>query len=225
MGLLFDLPELGGKNSLAASLDTPIQLAQTTRQPRTASTHQQGRARWQQPLDSPHLETFFEQNCPDFELLSYARQESDQGLQLARRVSKRYPAVRDRFFTSDEPLPDLHNAKVFWLEKRDSEAAHDEYIISDADVRVERDHLRQMVQKLRKPTVGLASYVYRGTAHEDAGFASRLDAVGRSVEMTSGVPEALSPKAKTRYPRLGITKDTLTSPRCSRFGASAWTGP
>jgi ceramide glucosyltransferase len=43
------------------------------------------------------------------------------------------------------------------------------------------------VQYLRDPHVGLASCVYLGTAHHDAGFASRLDAVGKSVEMTSGV--------------------------------------
>jgi hypothetical protein len=35
--------------------------------------------------------------------------------------------------------------------------------------------------------MGLASCVYLGTAHEGAGFSSQLDAVGKSVEMTSGV--------------------------------------
>ena len=35
--------------------------------------------------------------------------------------------------------------------------------------------------------MGLASCVYLGTPHEDARLASRLDAVGKSVEMTSGV--------------------------------------
>jgi len=61
------------------------------------------------------------------------------------------------------------------------------YVTSDADVRVEKDYLLRMVQTLKDPQVGLASCVYLGTAHEGAGFASQLDAVGKSVEMSSGV--------------------------------------
>jgi ceramide glucosyltransferase len=83
-------------------------------------------------------------------------------------------------------MPKFHNAKVYSLEKLDSVAANDLYITSDADVRVMPDYLERMVQYLRDPHVGLASCVYLGTAHEGAGLASRLDAVGKSVEMTSG---------------------------------------
>jgi ceramide glucosyltransferase len=134
-----------------------------------------------------NLETFFEQQYPDFELLFCARQETDEGLQLARRVAARYPQVDARFTTCGEPMPKFHNAKVFSLAKLDSIAKHDDYITSDADVRVEPDYLARMVQNLKDPHVGLASCVYLGTAHEGAGLASKLDAVGKSVEMTSGV--------------------------------------
>ena len=134
-----------------------------------------------------NLETFFEQDYPDFELLFCARQESDKGLQLARRVGARYPAVRAEYVTCGEPIPRFHNAKVFSLEKLDSVASHDNYVTSDADVRVMPDYLRRMVQYLRDPEVGLASCVYLGTPHPGAGFSSQLDAVGKSVEMTSGV--------------------------------------
>ncbi len=134
-----------------------------------------------------NLETFFEQEYPEFELLFCARQEADEGLQLARRVGRRYPGVRARYVTCGEPIPRFHNAKVFSLEKLDSVAAHDDYITSDADVRVAPDYLRRMVQYLRDPKVGLASCVYLGTAFPGAGFSAQLDAVGKSVEMTSGV--------------------------------------
>ncbi len=134
-----------------------------------------------------NLETFFEQDYPDFELLFCARQESDEGLRLARAVGQRYPHVTARFVTCGEPVPEFHNAKVFSLAKLDSEAKNDNYVTSDADVRVERNYLRRMVQMLKDPHVGLASCVYLGTAHPNAGFSSRLDAVGKSVEMTSGV--------------------------------------
>ena len=134
-----------------------------------------------------NLETFFEQDYPDFELLFCARQESDAGLQLAREVGKRYPNVDAKYVTCGEPMPKFHNAKVYSLAKLDSVARNDNYITSDADVRVTPNYLQRMVQTLKDPHVGLASCVYIGTAHENAGFASQLDAVGKSVEMTSGV--------------------------------------
>jgi ceramide glucosyltransferase len=136
-----------------------------------------------------NLESFFEQDYPEFELLFCARHESDEGLQLARRVGERYPQVDARYITCGEPLPQFHNAKVYSLEKLDSVARHELFITSDADVRVTRDYLRRMVQNLKDPEVGLASCVYLGTTDKgkNAGLSSQLDAVGKSVEMTSGV--------------------------------------
>lgn len=133
-----------------------------------------------------NLETFFEQDYPQpFELLFCARQETDEGLMLARRVGARYPHVDARFLTCGEPMPKFHNAKVYSLAKLDSVARNDLFVTSDADVRVERDYLRQMVQNLKDEHVGLASCVYLGTT--EGGFAAQIDAVGKSVEMSSGV--------------------------------------
>jgi ceramide glucosyltransferase len=136
-----------------------------------------------------NLETFFEQDYPEFELLFCARHETDEGLRLARKVAERYPHVNARFVTCGEPLPKFHNAKVYSLAKLDSVAKHELFITSDADVRVERDYLRRMVQNLNDPHVGLASCVYLGTVDGGAAarFSAQLDAVGKSVEMTSGV--------------------------------------
>jgi ceramide glucosyltransferase len=136
-----------------------------------------------------NLATFFEQDYPEFELLFCARHEADEGLQLARRVGGRYPQVDARYVTCGEPMPHFHNAKVYSLAKLDSVARHELFITSDADVRVSRDYLRKMVQNLKDPHVGLASCVYLGTTDKGgrAGFSSQLDAVGKSVEMTSGV--------------------------------------
>lgn len=134
-----------------------------------------------------NLETFFEQDYPDFELLFCARHASDPGLQLAQTVGERYPNVRARFITCGEPVPKFHNAKVFSLAKLDSVARYDNYVTSDADVRVEPQYLRKMARNFAHPEVALASCVYLGTAHPGAGFSSQLDAVGKSVEMTSGV--------------------------------------
>lgn len=132
-----------------------------------------------------NLETFFEQDYPEFELLFCARQETDEGLRLAKRVGARYPHVDAQFVTCGEPMPKFHNAKVYSLAKLDAVAKNDLYVTSDADVRVERNYLRQMIQTLKDPHVGLASCVYLGTT--EGGFSSQIDAVGKSVEMSSGV--------------------------------------
>ena len=134
--------------------------------------------------------SFFEQDYPsEWELLFCARHETDEGLQLARRVGERYPHVNKGFVTCGEPIPKFHNAKVYSLEKLDSVASHELLITSDADVRVDRKYIKRMVQNLKDPKLGLASCVYLGTAYggENASFAAKLDAVGKSVEMTSGV--------------------------------------
>ncbi len=135
-----------------------------------------------------NIASFFEQEYPgEWELLFCARQQSDEGLQLALEVGKRYPQVAARYVTCGEPPPQFHNAKVYSLATMDAVAKYDLYVTSDADVRVDRDYLLRMVQTLKDPRMGLASCVYIGTAHPGAGFASQLDAVGKSVEMSSGV--------------------------------------
>ncbi|WP_263379170.1 glycosyltransferase [Granulicella paludicola] len=134
-----------------------------------------------------NLETFFEQDYPEFELLFCARHATDEGLLLAERVGQRYPQVPAKYVTCGEPMPKFHNAKVYSLAKLDSIARYDTYITADADVRVEKNYLQRMVQTLKDPKIAIASCVYLGTAHQGAGFSSKLDAVGKSVEMSSGV--------------------------------------
>ena len=142
-----------------------------------------------EPGMEENFRSFFEQDYPNFELLFCARHAGDEGLQLAQRVGERFPNVNARYITCGEPMPKFHNAKVFSLEKLDSVAQHELFITSDADVRVAPNYLRRMVQNLKDPALGLASCVYLGTAYGGryASFPSQLDAVGKSVEMTSGV--------------------------------------
>jgi ceramide glucosyltransferase len=141
-----------------------------------------------EPGMEKNLVSFFEQEYPKFELLFCARHDTDEGLQLARRVGKRYPGVNAKYVTCGEPMPKFHNAKVYSLAKLDSVAQHELFITSDADVRVTKDYLRRMVQNLKDPRVGLASCVYLGTTNKgrQSGVSAQLDAVGKSVEMTSG---------------------------------------
>ena len=131
-----------------------------------------------------HLASFFEQDYPEFEILFCARQADDAGLDIARRVAVRYPKIATRFLSTGEP-PYI-NAKVASMELMEKEAAHDILVISDSDVRVTPDYLRAVALPFADAKVGGMCCPYRGIA-SGGGLWARLEAVGMSVEMTSGV--------------------------------------
>jgi ceramide glucosyltransferase len=131
-----------------------------------------------------HLASFFEQDYPEFEILFCARQPNDPGLDIARRVAGRYPNVSAKFLSTGEP-PYI-NAKVASMELMEKSAAHDILVISDSDVRVTPDYLRAVALPFANPNVGGMCCLYRGIA-AGGGLWARLEAVGMSVEMTSGV--------------------------------------
>ncbi len=118
------------------------------------------------------------------EVLFCARSESDEGLEVARRVAAEYPAITTRILTSGEPW--AANAKVCSLAEMAKAATHDLWVISDSDVRVTPDYLRRIVLPFADAQVGCATCLYRGMAVE-SGLWSELEAVGMTIEMSSGV--------------------------------------
>jgi ceramide glucosyltransferase len=135
-----------------------------------------------------NLRGFFEQDYPvarrAVEILFCARSEADGGLQIAQRVAAEYPEITAKFVTSGEPW--AANAKVCSLAAMAKVATHDLWVISDSDVRVGRDYLRRVVLPFADAKVGCATCLYRGVVAEH-GVWSRLEAVGMTVEMSSGV--------------------------------------
>ena len=136
-----------------------------------------------EPQLDESLESFFQQDYPDYELIFCARHADDPALLLAERLSGKYPKVRVKILTSGEPP--WTNAKVYSLARMMEAAENELIVISDSDVRVTRDYLREIVRPLEDEHVGLVTCVYRGVSVD--GFWSKLEALGMSVEMTSGV--------------------------------------
>jgi ceramide glucosyltransferase len=130
-----------------------------------------------------NLESFFQQDYPAFEIVLGARDANDLGLQLAEQIRQRHPQVRSRIVVSGPPT--WPNAKVFSLSKMIPGSANDYFVISDSDVRVSSDFLRNVIPALLDPTIGLVTCPYRGVTAGD--FWSTLEALGMSVEMPSGV--------------------------------------
>ncbi|WP_263368265.1 glycosyltransferase [Edaphobacter bradus] len=147
-----------------------------------------------------NLESFFTQDYPEFELLFCARHETDEGLRLAQAVGARHPQVQARYLTCGEPQ--YPNAKMYSLGVMAEAARNEHMVTSDADSRVERDLLRRVVQSLADPKLALASCLYLGTA-DVPNLATQLDAVGKSVEMGSGVLVADMVEGGTKF-ALGV---------------------
>jgi ceramide glucosyltransferase len=139
-----------------------------------------------EPALAAHLATFFEQDYPTFEILFCAREIDDPGLVIARQVAARYPHIPARFLSISGPV--YVNAKVSSLQCMGSVAEHDIFVISDSDVRVTPNYLREVAIDFADPAVGASTCLYRGVAAQ--GFWAQLEAAGMSVEMTSGVMAA-----------------------------------
>jgi len=130
-----------------------------------------------------NLESFFQQDYPNFEIIIGARGADDPAVALAERLRLRYPQVKCRIVLSGPPT--WPNAKVFTLDKMIALSRNDFFVISDSDVRVERDFLRNVIPPLFDQKLGLVTCLYRGDPASD--FWSLLEALGMSVEMPSGV--------------------------------------
>ncbi len=133
-----------------------------------------------------NLESFFQQNYPDYEIIIGARSEDDPAIVLAKKIAQRYPQVKSRIVASGPP--EWPNAKVFTLDKMIPLSQNDFFVISDSDVRVDRDFLRNVIPPLFDQKLGLVTCLYRGDPASD--FWSFLEALGMSVEMPSGVVTA-----------------------------------
>lgn len=156
-----------------------------------------------------NLESFFRQRYPVFELVFGARLADDAALAVVERVRRRYPQVPVKIVLSGEP--DRPNAKVCSLGKMVEAAEHEHLIISDSDVRVGRDYIHEVIRPLLEPKVGMVTCLYRGVA--TGGLWARLEALGMSVEMTSGVlvADMLEGMKFALGPTMAIRKDALAN--------------
>jgi ceramide glucosyltransferase len=165
------------------------------------------------PLHGPepdlesHLQSFFEQDYPRFEIIFCARSDQDAGLEIAKRVAARYPAIRSRFLCSGNAP--YANAKVWSLERMQSAAAHRFLVVSDSDVSVKSDYLRAVMAPFADERVGMVTCLYRGVAGDS--FWSKLEAVGMSVEMSAGVlvAEMLEGMKFALGPTMVVRRDSL----------------
>jgi len=154
-----------------------------------------------------HLESFFLQGYPSFEILFAVRRADDPAVAVAERLMARYPHVPARLILTGEPP--YANAKVYSLEKMAEAAGADILVITDSDTSVGKDYLRRVAAAFAPERVGAATNLYRGAPGAD--LWSRLEALGMSTEFMAGVVVAwrLEGMKFTLGPSMAVRRDCL----------------
>lgn len=160
-----------------------------------------------EPRLRENLDSFFRLRYPRFEIVFGARNAADPALKVVEELRREYPWVAVKVVLSGEP--DRPNAKVCAMTKMVAETQYDFLIISDSDVHVEPNYIQSVVHPLLDPAVGLVTCLYRGVP--SGGLWSRLEAMGMSVEMTSGVlvADMLEGMKFALGPTMATRKDAL----------------
>ena len=130
-----------------------------------------------------NIESFFQQNYAEYEILFAADEPDDAALPVIREICARYPHVPSRILITGQPS--WPNAPNYCFHHLTEIAAHDILVTSDSDVEVGPNYLRDVVAPLLDPKVGAVTCIFRGKSA--GGIWGALDAIGMSVEFTAGV--------------------------------------
>jgi ceramide glucosyltransferase len=136
-----------------------------------------------EPQLRENIESFFQQDYPQFEILFGADTEDDPALEIVREVSARYPRVPSRIIAHG--VPPWPNPQTYSLHCLSKQAEYGVIVASDSDVEVARNYLREVVAPLLKPGIAMTTCLYRGKNVGD--FWSNQTAMLMSVEEPSGV--------------------------------------
>ncbi|MFQ3583084.1 MAG: bacteriohopanetetrol glucosamine biosynthesis glycosyltransferase HpnI, partial [Chloracidobacterium sp.] len=129
------------------------------------------------------LETFFQQDYPDYEIVFALHDADDAAVAVIERLRRAYPNVPTTCVFQPPPLG--VNPKVANLANALSAAKHDLVILSDADIRVSRDYVRTVIHPLHDRQVGVVTCLYRGVSK--SGLPSRFECLGIETDFMSSV--------------------------------------
>jgi ceramide glucosyltransferase len=127
--------------------------------------------------------SFCRQDYPEFEILFCVSDASDLAVPVIEKIIRDFPERQIRLLAGSEPLG--ASDKVNKLCRMAHEARHEIILVSDSDVRVAPDFLREAVAPFRDPKVGGVTCLYRGLT--DGSFAANLEALGNSTDFAPGV--------------------------------------
>jgi len=127
--------------------------------------------------------SFCRLDYPEYELLFGVNDSADPAVPLIQRLMAEFPQRRIRLLSGSEALG--ANRKVNKLVQLAREAQHEVLALTDGDVRVAPDYLREVVAPFADKKVGAVTSFYRAIAERNLG--AELEAVGAASDFFAGV--------------------------------------
>jgi ceramide glucosyltransferase len=130
-----------------------------------------------------NLRSVFRLDYPDFEVILGTEEPDDPALAVAQRVAGEFPHVRSLVVTGAVPVG--FNPKVNNLSNLLPRASHPLVLISDSNVRVPADYLRDLVAHRARAGGGLVWSLFRGI--NGRGLGGMLESLQLNVAVMGGV--------------------------------------
>jgi len=127
--------------------------------------------------------SFCRQDYPDYEIVFAVNDASDEAVPLIQRLIAEFPSRQIRLLVGAENLG--ANRKVNKLARLSREAQYEILVITDGDVRVGPNYLREVVAPFIEESTGAVTSFYRGIAEKNLG--AELEAIGASSDFFAGV--------------------------------------
>jgi ceramide glucosyltransferase len=127
--------------------------------------------------------SFCTQDYPDYEILFAVNEKSDPAVAVVTHLIADYPQRQITLLIGAEHFG--ANQKVNNLARLTREAKHEVLALTDGDVRVGPQYLRNVVTPLRDANVGAVTSFYRGIAQNN--LYAELEAVGAASDFFAGV--------------------------------------
>jgi ceramide glucosyltransferase len=114
-----------------------------------------------------NLESFCNLDYPQYELIFALQNQNDPAYKVVRKIKEKYPS-KDITIVVEHCNEGL-NPKVNNLMPAYKRAKYDLILVSDSNVRVEKDYLTDISQHMDDPSVGLVSNMIRGVSGRSFG--------------------------------------------------------
>jgi ceramide glucosyltransferase len=150
--------------------------------------------------------SFCQQDYPEYQIIFGVRDEHDPCVEVVKKIINDFPGVDISLVVSDQVGGT--NLKVSNLANAAASAKYSILLLADSDVRVGSDYLRQVIQPMHNPSVGVVTCLYRPMVR---GWVAILEAIGISTEYLASVLVARSTEGINFAlgPTIAIRKTTL----------------
>jgi ceramide glucosyltransferase len=130
-----------------------------------------------------NFRSFCTQNFPNYEILFGVNDDSDTAVPIIHQLIKEFPERNIRIISGAPFLGE--NRKVNNLVAMLRESNHEIVVITDGDVRVGPDFLRNVVAPFAHSETGVVTSLYRGVTENS--FFGELEGLGAATDFAAGV--------------------------------------